>query len=57
MILERIIGYLDGISVECCLKISPIWFQYFHSYFNVSRVQKIMKTHFKEFVPVQTEIW
>lgn len=56
MILERIIGFLDGSSIECCTKVSKIWKSYFEEYFRTPRISRLMTLHWKEFVPAQTEI-
>ena len=55
-ILERIIGYLDGLSVESCLCVSHHWAGYIRTHLRSPRVSSLMTLHWKEFVPVQTEI-
>ena len=55
-ILEKIIGYLDGLSVESCLLVSHNWASYIRAYLRSPRVSSLMTLHWKEFVPVQTEI-
>ena len=56
IILEEIISYLDGNSLECCLNVSFIWRDYFTGFFTTPRVTRLMSSHWREFVPVQTEI-
>ena len=55
-ILEKILNYLDGPAIECCLHVSQAWHNYILNMFQTLRFSSSLRSHWAEFVPHQKEI-